>query len=420
MFVYAVGMTDLPPRPLARLGNTCYFNVVLQVLSRYGSIKHYFVDKTAPINEGPLTSEFRNFMSAQWDANRKGVELNPGTLLNKVSERNSCFKGRRQQDSHELLRVLLETFIEEERTRCGNRTSSALVKLLEGKIVCSVICRICKTRTERLEPFLDIPLSLIPRDAQQSNFGEQHSGSQHKKEAKIVPTQPPRVLARFGFVKKSKHTASAPNPPSDSDGASCGYKPIEGCLEEFIKPVTLEKENAYWCDECTRRSKVATALAKQKSKTMHPLVHLSRSQVDKLLEGSENINQIVKTTADRLTMVRESPDVLILYLVRFSQQNGLLKVSGQVSFPMVLDLSPFIEVPSGSKKPPRNTYALVGTTNHSGSLSDGHYTNYVRAGTQHDPEGAWYFCNDNRIKLSNKAQMLNSEAYLLFYERISK
>lgn len=414
-------MSSQAPRPLAKLGNTCYLNVVLQVLARYRSLKHYFVDSAPPENEGILTEAFRAYMCAQWDSKRKNAVLSPAKLLEKVAQRNERFKGRQQQDSHEVLRIILETIIEEESKRVGEKGRSPLVDLLQGKLVSSIVCRSCKNRSERLEPFLDISLSLVISKSTEelSDASIDQSSTKQQK----PPPHPPPFACKWSSPRTRTVVPQPPEPPRKSRLArnkANTYKSIEGCLEEYTKTEGLELENAYWCDECTRRKKVAVALSQQVPKLKNPLAQLSRSEEDNLLKRHQVTIPIVKTSADRRTMLREVPDVLIFYLVRFQQLHGLIKITGHVPFPVILDISAFTDSSVAERNQSQRKYALVGVTKHGGSLSNGHYTNFVRANVEYEVDGKWYFCNDDRIKQSSKQNMLQSEAYILFYERVRK
>jgi len=60
-----------------------------------------------------------------------------------------------------------------------------------------------------------------------------------------------------------------------------------------------------------------------------------------------------------------------------------------------------------------NTYSLVATINHSGTLLNGHYTAFVK--DHHS--NAWYHCNDKSVTSCPKEKVVNNSSYLLFYRR---
>lgn len=323
-----------------------------------------------------------------------------------------------------------------------------------------------------------------------------------------------------------------------------GYKSVVGSLEEFTKVELLEGDNAYGCDECTRREKLRIALQRCNAPQKKPVKSidataencfddnlgdavscddistedppggspdtdrnstssksdavkdtgvngagrpvlmsspvtssesssgvsseddgelvieeeledsatgkpvspkgLSREEEDRIIKGLNVDVPTVRTSAEKRFMVRDPPKALAIQLKRFTQvgyRGGLRKISGHVDFPMKLDLSPFVEEGLDSddgkdavklnvskrkramsadekRKSPRCEYVLTGVSVHGGSLTGGHYTAYVREGVDPDCRGGWYYCNDSRIHRASEHQVLNSEAYLLFYERV--
>lgn len=115
------------------------------------------------------------------------------------------------------------------------------------------------------------------------------------------------------------------------------------------------------------------------------------------------------------------PHILFLHLKRFKtieKKKKLVnkKVSTKVTFPLVLDLTKFRSDYNGKASHELNLddnrYELCSVINHVGlSLHSGHYTTYI---SQHNQ---WFFCNDTKIKPVSLADALNSEAYMLVYEK---
>ena len=71
-------------------------------------------------------------------------------------------------------------------------------------------------------------------------------------------------------------------------------------------------------------------------------------------------------------------------------------------------------IPEAPSAPRHAQYELVGVVVHRGrSMHGGHYTSYVRAAGTGSP---WLHCNDSVVDVVREDEVLNSEAYMLFYQ----
>lgn len=121
-----------------------------------------------------------------------------------------------------------------------------------------------------------------------------------------------------------------------------------------------------------------------------------------------NKNKAIKTQSIFLL-----PNKLCIQLKRFKKietRGGvhIQKINNQIDFPLTnLKLDQFYNSESYS-------YDLYGIVNHSGSPSGGHYISY----TKNMITGDWYEFNDSSVsQIKNPQSMVNSGAYLLFYEK---
>jgi len=106
------------------------------------------------------------------------------------------------------------------------------------------------------------------------------------------------------------------------------------------------------------------------------------------------------------TRLAQWPNILAIHLKRWRVISMLPfyqeKVPTHVAFENVL--------PVDTERPP---YHLRGVVVHGGVAGGGHYTAFVRA-----PDNFWYFCNDGRApRLAHIEEVLEAEAYMLFYEQ---
>ena len=128
----------------------------------------------------------------------------------------------------------------------------------------------------------------------------------------------------------------------------------------------------------------------------------------------------------QLTM-KNLPIVCCFHLKRFEHSNKIhKKISTHISFPEILDMSPFMsqkkqsepatspEMADAKKKSnDSNKYFLFAVVNHHGTLESGHYTSFIRL--THDQ---WFDCDDHIIKKASIEDVMKSEGYLLFYHKI--
>jgi len=133
---------------------------------------------------------------------------------------------------------------------------------------------------------------------------------------------------------------------------------------------------------------------------------------------------LVKRASTKQLLILDAPNILTIHLKRFYITNSGqgVKISTYISFPLQLDITPYIkpteysknEISNGTKK--MNIYNLYGVCNHSGGLNGGHYTAYSRLKQKDGSRGDWHFISDGNWYPVSTAEVLNSSAYILFYE----
>ncbi|XP_010790509.1 ubiquitin carboxyl-terminal hydrolase 16 isoform X1 [Notothenia coriiceps] len=193
-------------RGLSNLGNTCFFNSVIQNLSQTHLLRQTLNKMTEEKMElniqpvassdleplvlhldrpGPLTMAMCQLLN-EIQESKKGV-VTPRELFSQVCKKAARFKGFQQQDSQELLRYLLDGMRAEETKRVstgimealkGSKKSTdgeqlkTLVKEYEkngfpknvvdhvfgGETTSTIMCQQCKTVSVVTEMFLDLSL----------------------------------------------------------------------------------------------------------------------------------------------------------------------------------------------------------------------------------------------------------------------
>lgn len=191
---------------------------------------------------------------------------------------------------------------------------------------------------------------------------------------------------------------------------------IQSCLHQFTSVELLMGNNKLLCESCTERR--------------HKQLRKS-SSADKKVEK-------MYTSARKQMLISLLPPVITLHLKRFHQAGmNLRKVNRHVDFPLILDLAPFCSVSCKNLAAgERVLYSLYGIVEHSGSMRGGHYTAYVkvrapqRKAEQHHRNlpgardagssfpGQWVYISDTTVQTVPESRVLNSQAYLLFYEEL--
>uniref|UniRef100_A0ABI7Y3D8 Ubiquitin carboxyl-terminal hydrolase 16 n=1 Tax=Felis catus TaxID=9685 RepID=A0ABI7Y3D8_FELCA len=185
---------------------------------------------------------------------------------------------------------------------------------------------------------------------------------------------------------------------------------------KFTRNEKLRDANKLLCEVCTRRQ-YSGPKANVKGERKH-----------------------VYTNAKKQMLISLAPPVLTLHLKRFQQAGfNLRKVNKHIKFPEILDLAPFctLKCKNVAEENTRVLYSLYGVVEHSGTMRSGHYTAYAkaRAANSHlsnlvlhgdipqdfemqSTKGQWFHISDTHVQAVPTTKVLNSQAYLLFYERV--
>uniref|UniRef100_A0A674E6D1 Ubiquitin carboxyl-terminal hydrolase n=1 Tax=Salmo trutta TaxID=8032 RepID=A0A674E6D1_SALTR len=275
------------------------------------------------------------------------------------------------------------------------------------------------------------PPALSPR-TQQGGAGEQLVSAVHK--MNLGPDSgdsPSTHCPEDQGEPQPQHPQQSPH--SHHQGAfkalSHSYTPcskecsIQSCLHQFTSVELLMGNNKLLCESCTDRRQ------KQLRKS---------TSVEKKSEK-------VYTSARKQMLISSLPPVVTLHLKRFHQAGmNLRKVNRHVNFPLILDLAPFCSASCKNLVAgERVLYSLYGIVEHSGSMRGGHYTACVKvrwpqrrteqphrrnmAGKKtvsfcleasSATQGQWVYVSDTNVHAVPESRVLNSQAYLLFYEEM--
>eukprot|EP01119_Soliformovum_irregulare_P010100 TRINITY_DN246_c0_g1_i2.p1 TRINITY_DN246_c0_g1~~TRINITY_DN246_c0_g1_i2.p1 ORF type:complete len:327 (+),score=123.62 TRINITY_DN246_c0_g1_i2:381-1361(+) len=126
------------------------------------------------------------------------------------------------------------------------------------------------------------------------------------------------------------------------------------------------------------------------------------------VEGVTDQKTQDQVSASKETLFEKTPRILILHLKRFSFSEKAKKISKMIQFPVNLNLKPSLF----GKTVPQRSYRILSVVSHIGkSAANGHYTCDVRV-----KGGNFVRFDDARYYSVKQTEVLEAEAYLLFYE----
>lgn len=398
-------MTDqLLKTGLHNLGNTCYMNSVLQVLSATKPFMGYMLSEDSDINKHithgvvteivsentdnddtdnhleidtkelnkkirkTITHRTRTLMSHMWGGEKV---IRPIKFKRCVDRRMEFFRGTQQHDSQEFLTGLLDKIHEETKTKANISFGDIDVSDVKGMYQdlkdaiksgnnekkCMIINKMTELYKEN-EDYLK-KISLI---AWEDNLSGSYSTINNIFSGLTIS----EILCNECnniFVKFDRFDILTLHLPDMTKN----YK-LEDLLNNYISVEKLEGDNKYNCSYCGK-----------------------------------------KTDSNKRTMLYHTPETLII-LIKVYQGNGrsLFKLNNSVMYNKTMNISEYIY--SGVDR----NYELYGTVNHSGGLGGGHYYSYVK----HIMTDEWFLCNDSSVRKSTEEEVLKSNGYLLFYRLI--
>ncbi|VVA90012.1 unnamed protein product [Arabis nemorensis] len=244
-------------RGLVNLGNTCFFNSIMQNLLSLDRLRNHFLKEDVSAIGGPLACSLKKlFTETKPEAGLKSV-INPRVFFGSFCTKAPQFRGYDQHDSHELLRCLLDSLSTEEsalRKKRGvsdNDDKSTLIDSVFGGETSSIVsCMECGHSSKVYEPFLDLSLPVPFKKTPPKKL----QTVTRAKKAKLPPKRVPKNVSKVSKVSKVLPTKalSELNPPgkalvttADSDASCSTSAPIDNGLDsETSSVITLDNKQA--------------------------------------------------------------------------------------------------------------------------------------------------------------------------------
>nr|XP_046234343.1 ubiquitin carboxyl-terminal hydrolase 44 [Scatophagus argus]XP_046234344.1 ubiquitin carboxyl-terminal hydrolase 44 [Scatophagus argus] len=312
-----------------------------------------------------LCHELHTLFQVMWSG--KWALVSPFAMLHSVWQLIPAFRGYAQQDAQEFLCELLDK-VQHELESTGKHTTAAGVPQTQKRLIKQVLSVVNTIFHGQL-------LSQVTCQA-----------CDHRSNT-VEPFWDLSLEFPERYHNNSRESAAQ---------ASCHLTEM---LAKFTETEALEG-NIYACDHCN------SARRRTSSKS------------------------VLLTEAQKQLMVHKLPQVLRLHLKRFrwSGRNHREKIGVHVSFDQLLNMEPYCSrepspkvvscsspsSPSsaGSPRPKHFLYDLSAVVMHHGKgFGSGHYTSYC-----YNTEGGfWVHCNDSKLNVCSVEEVCRAQAYILFY-----
>jgi len=431
--------STVSPRGLkgnVNMGNTCFMAGVLQALLATPSVANYFLaEKHREMNchvRDCVACAFDHYVERAFSQdddddgdgdNEFATPLVPADLLHTWWKNDLSFAKHAQQDAHEFFLLFLELI----HANVKGRSSKAMPPMSalgadeakrRGLLQILSLAKVSSTtRAERSDMASD---DIDRNDEDDDDDGDISKCQCVVHSAFAGVTQSDLICTGCGAVTSETCEDTIGLSLDVPFARTTPAVELLDCLNAFTRVETMDN-SAFSLRICPKCSS-AQGMQKQMSLKRTPrmlVLHLKRFAA----RGNHGSRQ--KDSSDIAEDANVDSDTSDEDRTHATGFKSLVKTNVHVDFPLVLDVSPFcasnvkarrifgdddVAMKAQRAHDVKYNYSLYAVIVHSGVLHGGHYTCYVKRS-----DGEWYFCDDASIRRVEIDEVLQAQAYMLFY-----
>jgi ubiquitin C-terminal hydrolase len=410
------GILEVPKKGvigLNNMGNTCYLNAMLQILSNLDDFRTYLFDGNfvgalkGELDDSLFYQTFR-IIKHLWESSADS--LSPKSFKNKFVQKEMQFMGFNQQDSHEALHFLLDILHEE------------------------------------IAQPIDIDVTIEPELGDFFNICDQfynNEGEKNKDLLKIIDANKEKTLDYFAMKYYNNLSKSYSEVADMFQSVTCDLLQCPDCehikynfnkqyitelcfpnsSDEKIKSLdAYETLHAKVKDDLKEKTTDDTIISKL---CINEIKNKYVYKLDDLLHDSQKIETLdsdnlwfcenceKKVAANKQHKIYKNPKYLVIHFKRFESitingNTNIVKLKNLVGYNEQIDIADLMIRPTENTK-----YEIVGGINHMGEYAFGHYTCFAKNNNK------WYNFNDDSVnELNCNGIPLSQHAYMLIYKMI--
>lgn len=373
--VKGVHRSSTDNRGIPNLGNTCYMNAVLQVLSRTPNFKEKLQQTQLQCCLPWIIPEvLLDSMLSLVEAVQAGTlkPHHPQAVLQAVQQLDDKFEGHAQQDSYHLFNTVLGGLEDlcQPKTSDGYKTDtvrlmneSPISQLFGGVIVTVYTYSTCEDVEPVFQRYTSIPVQipLLETAYHQRTSSTNDLGLPENGETRTVLPPCGDTAGSNTLALGSNTEEEGQHEPGIQTERSCH------CTLKRIRedPTDLEVGLKQWTD-------------------------VNESEGDLFCRICPSISSTGNSRTDTISrsriMFASLPPILVLQFNRFNMNmyGQMEKVSRNLTYPELLDMGPFcstaVKLLNEEYRYQKIVYRLYGVVCHSGTTEGGHYVAHVRPG----------------------------------------